>query len=587
MEMFLLVLVAVLQLVALALGFIALQKHKNTDSASLHSQCEALEKGQARLETLVRDEIAGNRRELGEHLTGFGRISTENADKLTAKLGEAFQKLVTEQAGAAKSTREQAGATLKSLGETLDANQKNGAETQKSQLGMLAQRLAELSQNSKSDADQLRESLSRECKAMGDSLRKQASEIATLQKNQLTTFGEHLTGISKSSGDKLDKMRGEQGASLGTFNDSVSKRINDMALQQRNQLDSFGKQVAQMSDGADKRMETLRASVEERLQSLQLDNAQKLDQMRATVDEKLQGTLEKRLGESFGLVSERLESVQRGLGEMQSLATGVGDLKKVLTNVKTRGTWGEVQLGNLLEQILSPGQFEANVAVKKGGERVEFAIKMPGRDEENTQVWLPIDAKFPQEDYLRLVEAQENADLEGIARCGKALEVAVKNCAQTICCKYIEAPHTTDFALLYLPTEGLYAEVIRRVGLVETLQRECRVVITGPTTIAALLNALQMGFKTLAIQKQSSEVWKTLGQAKTEFGKYTVLIEKASKEMEKAQKTLGEVEKRNKAIERTMREVESVPLLAIEEASISLTLALAGSDEAHLEMVEE
>ena len=585
MEIILLFVVAALQIVALFLGFGTLQKYKNTDAASLRGQWEAIEKGQVRLETVLRDEIAGNRREISEQLAIFSRGSVENSDKLTAKIAEAFHKLVSEQATHSKSAREEVGNTLKSLAENIDTNQKSVAALQKTQLEVLIQRLVELSQNSRSDAEQLRESLSRECKAISDSLRKQAAEIATLQKNQLAVFGEHLTGISQSSDAKLDKMREEQGTSLGAFNESVSKRINDMALQQRTQLDSFGKQVGQMSDGADKRMETLRASVEDKLTSLQADNSQKLDQMRATVDEKLQGTLEKRLGESFGLVSERLEQVQRGLGEMSSLATGVGDLKKVLTNVKTRGTWGEVQLGNLLEQILTPEQFETNVAVKKGGERVEFAIKMPGRDEDNSQVWLPIDAKFPQEDYLRLVEAQDNADLEAIARCGKALEAAVKSCAQTICSKYIEAPHTTDFALLYLPTEGLYAEVIRRVGLVETLQRECRVVITGPTTIAALLNALQMGFKTLAIQKQSSEVWKTLGKARTEFGKYTVLIEKASKEMEKAQKTLGEVEKRNTAVQRTLRDVEALPNES--EIAVSLTLALTGSDETHLEMVEE
>src|SRR4051812_30640725 len=263
---------------------------------------------------------------------------------------------------------------------------------------------------------------------------------------------------------------------------------------------------------------------------MQADNANQLELMRKTVDEKLQGTLDKRLGESFKQVSERLEQVHKGLGEMQTLATGVGDLKKVLTNVKTRGTWGEVQLGVLLEQVLSPDQFAANVATKGGGERVEFGIKLPGqgisRDE---AVWLPIDAKFPIEDYQRLIEAQERADPEGIELSRRQLETRVKACARDICDKYLNPPTTTDFGILFLPIEGLFAEVIRSTGLTEEIQREYRVVIASPTTLWSILNSLQMGFRTLAIQKRSSEVWNLLAAVKTEWNKYGDVLDAVQK----------------------------------------------------------
>src|SRR6266487_942645 len=267
-------------------------------------------------------------------------------------------------------------------------------------------------------------------------------------------------------------------------------------------------------------LESVRGIVDLRLQELQKDNAQQIERMRATVDEKLQGTLEKRLGESFKLVSERLEKVHQGLGAMQQLASDVGGLQRVLTNVKTRGGWGEVQLGTLLEQLLTPEQFARNVKTREeASDHVEFAIKLPG-DENGAPVWLPIDAKFPTEDYYRLIAAQEKGDMTAIDEAIKSLETQLKRSAKDICQKYINPPRTTDFALMFLPTEGLYAEAIRRVGLVEQVQRDCRVVFAGPTTLAALLNSLQMGFRTLAIQKRSSEVWNLLAGVKTEFGKF-------------------------------------------------------------------
>jgi DNA recombination protein RmuC len=319
--------------------------------------------------------------------------------------------------------------------------------------------------------------------------------------------------------------------------------------------------IGKLSDSNEKKLEAVRVTVEDKLQSMQIDNAKQLDQMRQTVDEKLQGTLEKRLGESFKQVSERLEQVHKGLGEMQTLATGVGDLKKVLTNVKTRGTWGEVQLGALLEQVLNPDQFATNVATKDGGERVEFAIKLPGQgaDKDET-VWLPIDAKFPVEDYQRLIEAQERADVEGVEAAGKQLENRVKACAGDICEKYLNPPKTTDFGILFLPIEGLFAEVIRRTGLTEVIQRECRVVIAGPTTLWSILSSLQMGFRTLAIQKRSSEVWNLLAAVKTEWTKYGDVLDAVQKKLHQASDTIEKAKARSRAVGRKLKDVQELPV---------------------------
>ncbi|MCX5838117.1 MAG: DNA recombination protein RmuC [Deltaproteobacteria bacterium] len=323
--------------------------------------------------------------------------------------------------------------------------------------------------------------------------------------------------------------------------------------------DTLYGQVGVLTQTTDQKLDMLREAVEQRLQAIQADNTKQLDQMRATVDEKLQGTLEKRLGESFRQVSERLEQVSKGLGEMQSLATGVGDLKKVLTNVKTRGTWGEVQLGAMLEQVLTPDQYAANVAVKEGGERVEFAIKLPGRGEDEEIVWLPVDAKFPVEDYQRLMDAQEKADAESAEAASKQLETRIRQCAGDICSKYLNPPKTTDFGILFLPTEGLFAEVIHRTGLVEFVQRECRVVIAGPTTLWALLNSLQMGFRTLVIEKRSSEVWNLLSAVKTEWMKYGDVLTKVQKKIHEASDTIEQAQTRTRAIGRKLKDVQELP----------------------------
>jgi DNA recombination protein RmuC len=303
-------------------------------------------------------------------------------------------------------------------------------------------------------------------------------------------------------------------------------------------------------------LDSVRGVVDSRLKSIQDDNAAKLEQMRATVDEKLQGTLEKRLGESFRLVTERLEKVHQGLGEMQALAVGVGDLKKVLTNVKTRGTWGEVQLGALLEQMLSPDQFERNVAVTGGSQRVEYAVRLPG-ETCDAPVWLPIDAKFPQEDYQRLVAASEACDAEAVEAAAKQLEMRLRFCARDISAKYVLPPKTTDFAILFLPTEGLYAEALRRPGLAEVLQRDCRVMLAGPTTLGALLNSLQMGFRTLAIQRRSSEVWEVLGAVQSEFAKYAGVLAKVQKKLQEASNTVDDAARRTRVLEKKLRQVET------------------------------
>ena len=347
--------------------------------------------------------------------------------------------------------------------------------------------------------------------------------------------------------------RGELSASLNHFAQTLQTQLASIAGVQNERLST-------LTQANEQRLDAVRATLEQRLDVLRSDNAQKLEQMRVTVDEKLHATLEQRLGDSFRLVSERLEQVHKGLGEMQTLATGVGDLRKVLTNIKTRGTWGEVQLENLLEQVLTPAQYEKNVVTRPGrSERVEFAIRLPGRGDHGAPCWLPIDAKFPLEDFQRLQDAQDRSDAAAVDVFGRALEDRVRKQAKDMREKYIEAPHTTDFALLYLPVESLYAEVLRRPGLADTLQREYQVTLAGPTTLAAILNSLQMGFRTLAIEQRSGEVWRLLGAVKTDFGRFGDLLAKTKKQLDTVSNTLGDAEVRTRAIERKLRGVEALP----------------------------
>jgi DNA recombination protein RmuC len=350
-----------------------------------------------------------------------------------------------------------------------------------------------------------------------------------------------LAALRQNLGDDARRGREESSAGLQRLSESLQARLE------------------KLNEITERRLGEVRQTLEGRLKDIQADNAGKLEQMRQTVDEKLQSTLETRLGESFRLVSERLEQVQRGLGEMQSLATGVGDLKRVLGNVKTRGIFGEVALAGILEQVLTVEQYAGNVATVPGSnERVEFAIRLPGAaDRPESPVWLPIDAKFPREDYERLLDAQERADAEAAAIAGAALERRIRDEAKTIALKYVSPPNTTDFAILFLPTEGLYAEVLRRPGIVEALQRDHRVVVAGPTTLSAIVNSLRMGFRTLAIEQRSSEVWRVLGAVKTEFGKFAGVLEKTRKKLSEATNVIDQADVRTRAIERKLRGVEA------------------------------
>jgi len=404
----------------------------------------------------------------------------------------------------------------------------------------------------------------------------------------LYTLERNLDRIDSSLKDEMVKnrqeaqlnaraLREEVFNALNRFNESVLNRINESTTAQLFQLESFVKQLQHLTQVNEQKLEKMRETVEGQLKLLRDDNSKKLEEMRRTVDEKLNETLEKRLGESFRLVSERLELVHKGLGEMQTLASGVGDLKRVLTNIKTRGIWGEIQLGNLLEQILTPDQYAQNVATKPGcNDRVEFAIKLPGRDKEGSVVWLPIDAKFPQEDYQRLLDAQEQANIVLAEEAAKSLENRIKAEAKDIATKYISVPHTTEFAILFLPIEGLYAEVLRRPGLCDTLIREHKIIITGPTTLAALLNSLQMGFRTLAIEKRSSEVWAILGAVKSEFGKFGDLLDKTYKKLQEASNSIDTAARKSRTIERKLKNVQELPQ---EEAGGVLGLIEVAADQ--------
>jgi len=373
--------------------------------------------------------------------------------------------------------------------------------------------------------------------------------LATLLMVAFSTFGRSRLDLAS----ELSLARREAAEAARDLRNEISARIEAL----RGQVAVEAKNARQESASS---FAEIRHLVDQQLTNLKTENSRKLEEMRQTVAEKLEGTLERRLGDSFKLVSERLELVHKGLGEMQSLAIGVGDLKKVMVNVKSRGLWGEVLLGSLLDQILTPEQFGSNVQTKAGSSgRVEFAIKMPGRDAAEGSVWLPVDAKFPLESYHRLVEAQEKADPEAAELAYRQLETFIKASAKDIADKYIDPPNTTDFGVLYLPTEGLFAEVARRTGLVDQIQRDHRVIIAGPTTLAALLNSLQMGFRSLAIQKRSSEVWEILAAVKAEFGKFEDVLKKVEKKLLEAGNVIESVHSRSRVITRKLRQVHEIP----------------------------
>jgi DNA recombination protein RmuC len=369
--------------------------------------------------------------------------------------------------------------------------------------------------------------------------------------------------------------RQELGTTFATFQQTLTQQSAEAIRTQNTQIDAFGQQLAllqktlsdtlvmqlqSVSESNARRMGEVRETLEKQLAQLQATNSAKLDEMRKTVDEKLQTTLETRLGESFKQVADRLEQVHKGLGEMQTLAQGVGDLKHLLTNVKTRGIFGEAQLAALLEQVFTTDQYAAQIATQPGSKNtVDFAIKLPGRSDSGEPLWLPIDAKFPNEDYERLLDAQQRADVQGAESAGKALEARIRLEAKSISEKYIAPPHTTDFAILFLPTEGLYAEVLRRPGLMESLSRDHRITLAGPTTLLAMLSSLQMGFRTLALEKRSSEVWQVLGAVKTEFGKFGDVLSKIKSNAETMLSTVSSAEQRSRVMGKALRNVEALP----------------------------
>lgn len=370
---------------------------------------------------------------------------------------------------------------------------------------------------------------------------------------------EEMSLNRKEIADSERRLREEIINLFKGFGDSLDKRMTDSLNTQNKNFEAFSLKLTELTDKNDNKMEKIREVVESKLESIQKDNTEKLESMRATVDEKLHATLEKRFGESFKLVSDRLDLVHKGLGEMQTIATGVGDLKKVLNNVKTRGTWGEAQLGNLIDEIFTPDQYEKNVRTKKNSkDNVEFAIKLPGI-EDGKYVLLPIDAKFPLEDYQKLIEAQDQGDISSSEEFGKLLENRIKAEAKDIRDKYIDVPNTTDFGILFVPTESLYAEILRRPGLYELLRRDYKVIITGPTTIQVILNSLQVGFRTLNIQKRSSEVWTVLSTIKSEFGKFGDLLEKTHKKIQEAGNVMEDAITKTRNIEKKLNKVQDLP----------------------------
>lgn len=383
-------------------------------------------------------------------------------------------------------------------------------------------------------------------------LRQQLDSLGANQGQRIDAFGRSLADLTERTDARLDALR-------IALNEDAQKARLELATRQQQFADALGAQLRELTDRNEQRLGELRATLEQKLRELQTSNEAKLEKMRETVDEKLQSTLDTRLAENFGNIAQMLVQVHQGLGDMNRLASDVGGLQRVLTNVKSRGIFGEVQLAALLEQVFAPDQYAANVKTVPGrNESVEFAVRFPG-SERDAPVWLPIDAKFPREDYERLLDAQEQGDVEAARMAGEALERQVRKQARDVHDKYVSPPHTTEFAILFLPTEGLYAEVLRRPGLVEALQRDLRIAVAGPTTLLALMTSFQMGFRTLAIQERSSEVWRTLGAVKTEFAKFGAVLDGVKKKLDEASNKIEETSVRSRALGRKLREVEALP----------------------------
>lgn len=560
--------------------------------------------------------------QLAQHLSQLGAAQKAQLDTFSSQLSTLTQsnetrlehlrqtveaKLAQLQADATKNAataREEVGKYLDGFCTMLMGRMTETITLQKGQFDTFSNRLTTLTQSNEQRLESLRqtleakttqlqadanvnattsrEMLTKHLDGFCNQLLARMTETVTFQKGQFDTFATGLRTLTESNANNLLQLRDgverklaalqndagvQQAASRdeGTRNfkalgEALNGRLAEGAALQKEQLEKFSAGIVTLSAATEQRLEKMRETVEVRLTAMQTDNAAKLELMRQTVDEKLHATLEQRLGESFKIVSERLEAVHQGLGEMQNLASGVGDLKKVLTNIKTRGNWGEVQLGNLLEQMFTPDQYAANVACNPSSQdRVEYAIKLPGRDGTGKPAWLPIDAKFPREDYERLVDAAEKGDVDSVAASAAALEARICLEAKKIREKYICPPDTMDFAIMFLPTEGLYAEVLRRPGLCDGLLHDHRVHLAGPTTLAALLSSLQMGFRTLAIEKRSSEVWEVLGAVKSEFGKFGDVLEKVQKKLQEASNTVDKAAVRTRAVARKLKAVQELP----------------------------
>ena len=461
-------------------------------------------------------------------------------------------------------------------------------------------KLGQLKTDAGLNAKALREEMQSTLQRLGETITSAIGQLVTLQGEKLDGVTGQITALTEGNERRQDTLRANVEAKLGelktdaglnakalreeitsslqTLGVALSQTVEHISQSQKERLDRVSGSVTELTQRSGEQQEALRKTVEERLDAIRKENTEKLDQMRQTVDEKLQSTLDQRLNASFQIVSDRLEQVYRSMGEMQTLATGVGDLKRLLTNVKSRGTWAEVGLGNVLEEIMAPDQYGRNVEIVPGSnQRVEYAVRLPG-DGENP-VWLPLDAKFPVQDYERLVDASQRGDVDAVEVAAKGIETVIRGSAKTISEKYIHSPHSTDFAVLFLPTEGLFAEVVRRPGLVDVLQREWHIMVAGPTTLVSLLVSLRVGFRSLAIQRHSNEVWKVLAAVKTEFGKFGGMLDKVSKKLQDAQKVMDvEVGKRWRAMDRKLEAVEM--LSEIEAVAV---LELDGPEEAVFE----
>lgn len=613
-----------LLLTCLALLIILLRRRDGgviRDDEPILRRLESIESEARATPTAMRDELTRGRAEASEtarqlrgevaaQLAGTntaiqegGRLLREDVTKAIGTFVDSALGQIRDSAAGQRERLEAFSARIAALTSDVNSRLKEGHERSEKQIADMQQLVAENSRRAREETNaavgEFRKSVIEQLglsaagqKAQLDAFGVRLGEVATATDQRLTAAREmleaRLTTIQEASAKQLGEVR-EEGKSaaqatrteitsaLKAFQESLKQQLEENTVAVRRNLSEVVENLGKIAGSNEKRMEELRLLVDQRLKEIQEDSTKKLDQVRLTVDEKLQGTLEKRLGESFKLVSDRLEQVHKGLGEMQTLASGVGDLKKVLSNVKARGTWGEAQLGNILEQVLTKEQYEQNVATKPGSaERVEFAIKLPGAAEDPANpLWLPIDAKCPLEDYDRLVKASEQGDADGVREATKQLEARIRACGKMIAEKYLSPPSTTDFGILFVPTEGLYAEILRCPGLADSIQRESRVMVAGPTTLWAILSSLQMGFRTLAIEKRSSEVWKVLSAVKTEFGKFGDVFKKVKKKLDEASNTLEDASVRTRAMERRLRTVDELP---VDKASELLGLAAPPTD---------